>query len=861
MFVVELTFGGTKGLQKQSKMPQREHDDSGVWTYPLVVPGMDAKINKHAIGLPNLVEATGVDGRFMGAIRPFPGMADATVHGVPAPSAQTTITTISNIVLVKYVSVQKGNSGDVLKGLAIIGDNPGGTGKSLYFSYWDTSDGSYDVVELEDYDSWTDYKVTSYDQFDITSMGRYIYVVISGDTTSNVTQWQNKEAPYNKAYFWDYKINDWDKFVVGFTHRFMGLLPRRILAHPLNADNDGSFVGDSADTFANQVYGPTAHITPKGEYTLALELISRKHNLRSYMRIHTETALGTGNSGLRYFIDEINLPAAQAGEVQQIRANAHQRTCIINWGIPHVDGFRFWKSPINDAYEYFDKYTPVGNLFLVSDYLEKNTYTTGSGLLQIFFDNDSILGTVFGDYKVPWFADVGLMSQTQYNTFLHGFHPAPRFKRIQAYDGLLVGITDVEEPTTPDQDWDDTEKTPEAIAWSILTANEPENFPPEQQYRPDDAAERFFSLERAGDHLFGVTNAGVYRVTRSGSQLAVNHLQFRLGGVSRFGQTGVGNSLFIITSSGLKQIDGNTGAINSVTVMDRVLLDDSEWAGSLSSIHLEFDAKVGALVLLNTSKNEAYILWESTGAVTRLEDLPWTHLAAGPDVKTDGATRVYFVTDAGLVHVIDGAREMGKRSMCGTGAAETVNGTFTAGTSTTNIADTAAVFPAGCVGFTLHILSGDMQGESATITVRNGDTQLTVAAMSGTPAVGDRYSVAPVVTRLVLPVMVGATGQSDPFTRKTTKSFQASFSDLGGHTGVADTNGKFRFGVRQMEVDLGSVEANFNIVPDKTAVSLNRASTRPFPYLEFKGGNQDWELQSVLVKGILGATEAQSRQG
>lgn len=827
----------------------------------MLIPGMDAKVNPHAVTLPKLVEATGVDGRFMGAIRPFPGMADETVHGVPNPESGHTITTIANIVLVKYVSVQKGNSADTFKGLAILGDNQGGTGKSLYFSYRDSSDGSVDVVELEDYDSWSDFKLSSYSEYDITSMGRYIYVCISGDTLSNVTQWIDKANPYSKAYFWDFKINDWDKYSAGFNGRFMGLQPRRVLGHPLNADDDGTFSGDSVDTFANEVYGPTLHETPPGEYTYAVELVSRKHKLRSFLRIMTETAIGTPNSGLRYFIDEVGLPIDQAGATHQIKGNCHEATCIINWGIPHVDGFRFWASPVNDGNAPFDKYTPVGNLYLVNEYIEKDRYVTGSGLNQYRFDHDTILGTVFNDAKTTWFGDEGLISQTQYNAFLHGFHPAPRFKRFQAYDGLLVGITDVEEPVTPDQDWDDAEKTPEAIAWSILTADEPENFPPEQQYRPDDAAEKFFGLYLAGDHLFGVTNAGVYRITRSGSSLTTNRLQFRLGGVSRFGCTGVGNSLFIVTSSGLKQIDGNTGAINSVTVLDRILLDDSEWAGSLTNVHVEFDAKLGALILLNTTKKEAYILWESTGAITKLEDLPWTHLTAGPDVMTNGASRAYWVTDTGLVHVIDAAREMAGRSMCGILVDETVNGTFTAGTTTTNIADSTATFPTGCAGFTMHILSGDLLGETAIITSRDSATQLTVPALSGTPAVGDRYSIAPVVTRLVLPVLVGATGQPDPFTRKTTKSFMAAFSDLGGHTGTTDTNGKFRYGVKQMDTDLGSVEADFNIVPDKTAAALNRATTRPFPYVEFKAGNQDWELQSIIVKGILGSSEVQSRQG
>ncbi len=219
------------------------------------------------------------------------------------------------------------------------------------------------------------------------------------------------------------------------------------------------------------------------------------------------------------------------------------------------------------------------------------------------------------------------------------------------------------------------------------------------------------------------------------------------------------------------------------------------------------------------------------------------------------------ITDAGLVHVVDSAREMAGRSMCGLLSGETVNGTFTSGTTTTNMADSAATFPTGCTGFTMHILSGDLLGESAIITSRDSAIQLTVPALSGTPAVGDRYSVAPIVTRLVLPVLVGTTGQPDPFTRKTMKSLMAAFSDLGGHTGTTDTNGKFTFGVKQMGTTLGVIETDFNIVPDKTAAVLNRASTRLFPFLEFKAGNQDWEIQSVVVKGIQGSTEAQSRQG
>lgn len=844
-------------------MGSLQEDTRGRWKYDTVYPGSNLKQNPISVEMPQLVEAVGLDGRFLGALRPFPGMADKTVHGVPTPTAGLTITSLANIVFAKYVSIQKGNSGDTLKGIAYIADNQGGTGQAIYFAYRDSSNGTEDVVVLEDFVSWDDFQLTSISEFDITSQGRYIYFCASGDTTSTVSQLDGSEPPYNKAYFWDFKINTTDKFVDGFDGRFMSLLPQRTLVAPLNADDDGTFTGvDSEDVFATQTYGPTDFRMPAGPYVYAVELVSRKHNLRSWFRWHNEIALGSASSGLRYFINRFGMPTdTPSTSVNQVSGNTHNNTGILNWGIPHVDGCRIWRTPLNSTGGETDKYTLMDQIYLVNEYLELNANITGSITASETIDHDSILDTTFGDQKSTWFADAGLIQQDAYVPFLHVFSPAPRFKRLQAYDGLLVGITDVEEPADPNKLWQDQEKKPDAIAWSSIVNNEPENFPPENQYRADSAAERFLGLEPTGDHLFAVTNSGVYRVSRSGSQMGTNRIQFRLGGKSRFGFTGIGNTLFIVTSSGVKSIEGNTGQLDSVTALDRIILDDSEWAGTLSNVHLEYDAKLGALILLNTSKKEIYIMWESTGAITKVENVPWVALTAGPDVLiAEGEQRAYFITSSGGVHVIDGAREMGKRTMCGTTGSETVNGTVTSGSSNTVLKDSGATFPANCEEFTVHILSGDRKNESATITTRDSNTQLTISALSGTLTTGDRYSIAPVVTRITLPQVPAQGGEMDPFVRKIVVSTTVAFSDLGGETNSGDTNGKFNYGYKNMNTIMGRVEVDLNLVPDKTPGHTNFAALRLFPFLEFKGSNQDWELQAVMVKGILGISEAESRQ-
>lgn len=935
-------------------MPERQGDPNAYWTYKTSYPGADYKKNQIGVEHPLLVEATGTDGRFLGAIRPFPGMADTTVHGVPQPEAGQTITSISNIVYAKYVSIQKGATRYSLKGIAYIADNQAGTGSAIYFAYRDSEDGSDDVVVLEDFKSWTDFTLDSLTEYDITSNGKYIYFVCSGTTSSTpLTKFNKKEPPYNKAYFWDWKINGWDAFdrnSTGFESRFMSILPARLLEGAINedfgptlatgtagattaanttialsgdtpnlsgvavndlitlsgvtsglswveqltinaVDNGADTVGVtvapqltatgvnwtiydvttllSSNTFDFQVYGPT-FIMPKGNYTGAVELISRKHNLRSYIRLRNIFAPGTGNSGLRFKIDKINLPTTEgaSGQTNQLRGDNIDRTCLLYWGIPHVDGYRFWRSQGDGAASSGDqdKYTLIKSLFLVDSYREKGVYQPTSAVFFQRFEHapdDAETGGFEG--TTTYFADNGLITQTTFDALDETFGAMPRAKLIANYAGLVVGVTDIAEPSTFDGsqgDWDNADQRTEELFWSHTGKLEPENFPPENRYPPDDPSEKFLALEVAGDHCFAISSASVYKLTRSGSSLALNRILSRLGGISRFAQTGVGNTLFLVTKAGVKSIDGNTGAVKSISAMDRIIMDDSEWAGSLGAVHLQYDATMGALVFLNTTKNECFILWEATGAVTRLTDCPWAFLVGGNDVLTDGSQRAYFIQTDGMVHCIDGARTMGKRSMCGTGASETVNGTVTTA-SATQIIDSGATFPVNCVGHQVYIHNGNMEGDKVEVTARNSATTLTVTGLSEststTSGLETRYSIAPVVTELVLQQLSGQE-EIDPFSRKIVTAMTVAFSDLGGETATTDTNSFVRLGVWRNRQRLTETEQRMNIIPDKMQARVSAADVRVYPSLRFLGGNLDFEIQAVLIHGLLSPSEAQSRQ-
>jgi hypothetical protein len=206
---------------------------------------------------------------------------------------------------------------------------------------------------------------------------------------------------------------------------------------------------------------------------------------------------------------------------------------------------------------------------------------------------------------------------------------------------------------------------------------------------------------------------------------------------------------------------------------------------------------------------------------------------------------------------------MGKRTMCGTGSTETVNGTVTSGTTDGTIKDSTATFPANIVGHRVYIRSGDYEDESGLVATRVSATELTLDAgdkLSGSPAVGDRYSIAPVITEVVLSQLEGDDNVIDPFVRKVGSAISVAFSRLGGETDSDDDNAEVKMGFQTGRQSLLGVDVALNGTPDSCVGRVNAGHTRLYPYLKFYGSNQDWEMQAVNVHGLLGLSEAQTRQ-
>lgn len=843
-------------------MPERRADNRAKWTYPARFPGMDMRMDENAVDPRLLVEAVGVDGRFEGSIRTFPGFGDAAVHGVPRPVVGvTTIGTINNIQGVWYASIRKGTSPYSLRGLVLFGDNQTGTGRALYFSYRDSQTGTSDVVMLEDFRDWNDVRPDTFEEIDVSYLGRYVYCVVSGNVVTTVSSWTGKAAPYNKAYYYDFKINPWDLYVGGIRNRFLGLLPERTLIKSVNSDK----VGLSSDVMDNQIASTiTQQITDGREYTLGAEIISQKHKLRSFFRMRTKRSLDTPFATLRWLTDFLKLPYdLNPTTHNQLLAGSSTVSVALAWGLSHMDGVRLWRTLGNDTGLDSGKYSTVQRIYKVREYEPLLQYTQNDPSPSWTWTIDIADDTTLPETrKIEHIPDGGLETQFEYDPIFEEFGPAPRMKRLIGFDGLLIGVTDGREPTAPDEFWRGTDRVPEAICWSAIHLNEPENFPTLNYEELDDPSEHVLSLHAGSSAAFAVTNMGIYRIVRAGTSLSMNRIAYPVGGISRYSQIAVGDTVYVVTRSGIREVDGNTGEIRSVKLLNRLVFDDKRWAASLSSVRLGYDSYAGALILLNTQRKEMVLLWETTGAVTMIHDAPWLYIANGPDVLTDnGGNRAYLVDTYGQIHTVDAFRQSGKVAMFGASLTTTVNGAVTTGSST-QIIDSTASFSTGCRGFSVYILSGARSGTIATITAVTSGTILTVSGLPGTLAVGDRYSVGPVFLHLRWPRLSGV-GDDDPFVRKITASVSASLQDLGGETSVSAPNAFIRLGMHNgsQEILGAAGDVRIRTIPDQVVARANAGGMKIFPFLECRAANVDFEVDAILVRGQLSASEAESSQG
>ena len=134
--------------------------------YTVTGPALDMRRNRATAPAGVLTKCVGVDGRFSGSLRKFPGMIKlATLASATSPN------TYSDVKFFKYVAIQKQGSATVLRGFVIHAKDAATSNYPIDFHY---STGS----------SFTRFEITanagSTGDIDVATMGKYLYVAQSG---------------------------------------------------------------------------------------------------------------------------------------------------------------------------------------------------------------------------------------------------------------------------------------------------------------------------------------------------------------------------------------------------------------------------------------------------------------------------------------------------------------------------------------------------------------------------------------------------------------------------------------------------------------------------------------------------------
>lgn len=396
-------------------------------------------------------------------------------------------------------------------------------------------------------------------------------------------------------------------------------------------------------------------------------------------------------------------------------------------------------------------------------------------------------------YLVGTMPDEQLILTTPYDWETDLVGDAPLGKRIYYADGVnyLAGNDTTLERCAGD------------IRFSRTDQMQPEVFPGDNAYslpRVSDAVEKFV---RAGDYIYGIARARLFRIARTGSVVSVERVSHGWGIMNRNAATEVGIDLALLGPSTLVLVAGATASVNTVGVIERVLTDDREWDNK-STVFLVYDAALSCLFLVNPIKEEAVCLWGTTNCVTRLADMTFVAGTSGPMPGVGGVDRAFFATPHGQILYVDLERENAKATQLG--VAGTVNGVVTEVQRSTQglmvegegltgegvgltgevaplLIDSSASFDADLQDCYVYILSGSMTGATRKI-LGNTSTALTLDSDLAVEP-GDKYAVSPVPMRVVgwpLGSSAEAEAPRNHFVRRKTVGLGINIARMSGET-------------------------------------------------------------------------------
>lgn len=792
-----------------------------------VGPILDLGAPPELLGIGHCWKLTGVDGRFADTFRRFPGFTrlNPTIHtdgnsrnSVIDLSAQGTIR------FFKFAAIQKGDTDYVLRGFVLQGS--GAPTRAVIFFHYDTQDQRWYTISLGTFSTTVD--------IDVAVAARNLILSVQGVST---TTWQ-----------WTYNRKD-NGGGTASTVLTTGTLSGVASGPGSGPTSDVSPEGASTDN--NGYLGGTVATT----YRFMFRWYDPIRNLWTKRSVSNQTTLAGGSS-----TRAVKFTIGKAAVASRVAAGFTKLYCYRTIAGP---GGAFGLEQIVNFNP--DKYHAGADADSISDLMIGTEFATGVTSYRVYMGGAASAHQPAGTSTPIWslgLNDTALTLQRAYDPLFDEEGSTPASGLMTAYGDMLISRGDTSVSNVGD--------TSATLRWSSLYANTPENFPESDHvYRPSVLGHRILSLREAGDYAYSIREDVVTRLHRNGNFLALNDLYRKVGGVSRYGDTSVGQSLYVVTPIGLMAIDGTSGRQDMVAAVERLIIDSTHyWRKTLGFVHLAFDGELGAMAMLNTATEEVYWLWFQNGVVTSLSDVPFTFVTEGPHPETGGADRSWWVTTDGRIFHVNFDRSAPRQTLCGAVGSDTVNGTASpdAGLEKTrfklkNYLGAAVEPPANAAGFYVYFLSGNNRGTKrkvSLVTVDSGvkhllfDTPLTQNMVEG-----DIVAIAPVAYDLGF-WSIRDDEAPDLFARSTIHQMAARVRTNAGESNSA-MNPALKLTYKVYREPFGrprEADVTLRLDPGYMYASVQETGYSLMPGVSCLTADLDFELHGLQVHGTLDETEA-----
>ena len=155
-----------------------------------------------------------------------------------------------------------------------------------------------------------------------------------------------------------------------------------------------------------------------------------------------------------------------------------------------------------------------------------------------------------------------------------------------------------------------------------------------------------------GDIGFLVDQNKMVRIIRDGATVYMNDVDIS-GGINRDGVTGAGQTIVVVTSTGIDEINPVTLEMRTISIVQRIISERWQAFARTNRIMSGYDPQLKAVfiaprrALTSTEwlRSEALVVWVSTGRITMLSDVYWTGMTRGVHPVT-GKEHLFFIDPA-----------------------------------------------------------------------------------------------------------------------------------------------------------------------------------------------------------------------